>query len=79
MVAAGNFCLSKLLSPTFSNCGIVIFDHVFCASEVCTWVSFFYDVLNDFFGTLGGHVPVVGPVKSCFSKPNELKGSKTLS
>ena len=68
MVATGRLCLSKSLCPTFCNCVIVIFDHVLYASQVCTCVSFFYDVLYDFFsGTLGGHVPTVGPVKSCFS------------
>ena len=49
MVATSRRCLSELLCPTFSTCGIVIFDHVLYASEVCTCVSFFYDVLNDFF------------------------------
>ena len=49
MVATSRLCLSELLCPTFSTCGIVIFDHVLNASAVCTCVSFFYDVLNDFF------------------------------
>ena len=49
MVATSRLCLSELLCPTFSTCGIVISDHVLYASAVCTCVSFFYDVLNDFF------------------------------
>ena len=58
MVATSRLCLSELLCSTFSNWGIVIFDHVLYASEVCTCVSFFYDVLNDFFL---GHLEVRFP------------------
>ena len=49
MVATNRRCLSELLCPTFSTCGNAIFDYVLYASDVCTCVSFFYDVLNDFF------------------------------
>ena len=79
MVATSRLCLSELLCSTFSNCGIVIFDHVLYASEVCTCFSFFFDVLKDFSGTLGGHVPVVGPVKCGFSVSLDLSASKISS
>ena len=49
------------------------------SSEGCTGVSFFYDVLNVFSGTLEGHVPVLGPVKCGFAEPHELSTSKTSS
>ena len=49
MVATSRLCLSEILCPTFFTCRIVISDHVLFSSEGFTCVSFFYDVLNDFF------------------------------
>ena len=76
MVASGTLCLSKPKFSTISNLGIVFWSMCFFHRRVVL-VSVYSMMFWMFF--LGGHVPVVGPVKCGFSEPHELRASKTSS
>ena len=79
MVATGRLCRSKPLCPTFSNCVSVLWITFFLHRKVVR-VSVCSMTLWMFLsGTLGGHVPVVGPVKCGSLVSIDLLASKISS